>query len=287
MRSGSSRSRIGRVLVTEPPAVVIVAYGDPAGTLDAVRHLNRPRDAVVIVVDNSDSTVLAQAALTESLIYLAGQGNVGFAAAVNLALRRVTPGRDVLLLNPDAQISWEDLLALQAALHVEGRTAAVAPRLVNRDGSDQQVWWPIPTPASTWLDAVGIQRSKAKFLSGAVLLLSGEALAELGWFDERFFLYAEETDWQMRALRSGWSLRLVDDVVAAHEGGGTSSDEVRRVRLLLRSALSLQDKWYGPTGAWVSWVGSVAAASRRSLVGPRPQRHRARIMLSMLAHTRP
>jgi len=273
--------------VTEPPAVVVVAYGDPAGTLDAVRHLNRPRDAVVVVVDNSDSTVLAQAARAESLIYLAGQGNVGFAAAVNLALRQVTPGRDVLLLNPDAQISWEDLLALQAALHVEGRTAAVAPRLVHRDGSAQQVWWPIPTPLSTWLDAVGIERTRARFLSGAVLLLSGEALTELGGFDERFFLYAEETDWQMRALRAGWSLRLAPEVVAVHVGGGTSNDEARRVQLLVRSALSLQEKWYGPAGARLSWVGSVVAASRRSLVGRRPQRDQGRLMLMTLVRTRP
>jgi GT2 family glycosyltransferase len=273
--------------VTEAPVVVVVAYGDPAGTLSAVRHLGRPRDAVVIVVDNSDSTTLAEAARAESMVYLAGQGNVGFAAGVNLALGQVQPGRDVLLLNPDAQLGWDAVLALQAALHGEGRTAAVAPRLVHPDGSPQQVWWPIPTPLSTWLDAIGVERTRARFLSGAVLLLSGEALAELGGFDERFFLYAEETDWQMRALRAGWSLRLVDETVAVHAGAGTSSDEVRRVQLLVRSALSLQEKWYGTAGARVSWVGSTVAASRRSLLGRRSQREQGRLMLSTLVRIRP
>ena len=75
-------------------------------------------------------------------------------------------------------------------------------------GGEARVGWPFPTPLGAWVEAVGLGRLRRStdFLIGSVLLLRAEALDEVGPFDERFFLYAEETDWQRRAATSagGW-----------------------------------------------------------------------------------
>ena len=55
------------------------------------------------------------------------------------------------------------------------------------------------------------------FVIGAVMLLRWEALLEVGLFDERFFLYAEETDWQRRALALGWT-SAVCEACRRHRG---------------------------------------------------------------------
>ncbi len=66
--------------------------------------------------------------------------------------------------------------------------------------------WPFPTPMRAWLEALGLGRlgGRTDFLIGSVLLLNAKALTDVGRFDERFFLYAEETDWQRRASDLGW-----------------------------------------------------------------------------------
>ena len=60
---------------------------------------------------------------------------------------------------------------------------------------------------------IGRHRHGDEFVIGSILLIRAAALAQVGAFDERFFLYAEETDWQFRARRLGWRSALCPEVV--------------------------------------------------------------------------
>src|SRR5581483_11898593 len=131
---------------------------------------------------------------------------------------------------------------------------AVAPRLENDDGTPQRVEWPIPSPAVEWAKAFRLHRfleRRPSFLTGAVLLLRSEAIDDVGPFDERFFLYAEESDWQLRAIRRGWRVRVVHHVSAWHEGAGSSAVETIREGHFYESARLFGLKWYGRRG-WAS-----------------------------------
>ncbi len=55
----------------------------------------------------------------------------------------------------------------------------------------------------------------------------------VGPFDERFFLYWEETDWLVRAHAAGWRALFQPAVCATHEGGESSSGQSERLPLLL------------------------------------------------------
>ena len=96
-----------------------------------------------------------------------------------------------------------------------------------------------------------------------MLLLRGEALQEVGEFDERYFLYAEESDWQLRALRAGWQVEVDPSVTAVHLARRTSSSSAVRSEHFHRSARLFAAKWYGPRGAAAMRAGSVVAAVRR------------------------
>ena len=52
---------------------------------------------------------------------------------------------------------------------------------------------------------------------------------ELRGFDERFFLYGEESEWQRRAREAGWRLLLVDEPDVRHASGGTTAGRPARV----------------------------------------------------------
>ena len=266
------------------PTVLIVAYRSDAHLADCLTTLDG--GAGVLVIDNDAADSTRRIATRHGAGYVASPSNLGFAAAVNIGLDKAWDGRrDVLLLNPDARVTGHDVEVLQAELHAPGtRRAAVGPRLQGADGRSQRPQWPVPSPWQVWADALGLGRvwRGRCFVVGAVLLLNGAALAELGRFDERYFLYAEEADWQLRAQRAGWSVSVVDAVVATHEGAASSSDEARRDELFYGSAETFARRWYGSVGWAVMRAGSLVGAARRALFGPAAAKRRNRRVVRLL-----
>ena len=259
----------------QDPLVVVVAYGDPGHLRACLEGLAAPAGSVV-VVDNGLSPVVEDLCRSHGAAYVRPRSNVGFAAGVNLGCRD-RGGRDVLLLNPDAVLAWPHALELQRQLRNRPGCGAVSPLLVRPDRSTEPASWPMPTPVGVWVDALGLARLNhgPRFLTGAVLLLSGPALDQVGGFDERYFLYAEESDWQLRAQRAGWSVSVVETVTAVHLGGATSCSATVRSAHFHRSARLFARKWYGTSGALVMWAASLAAAVRRTLTGGRSGRAEA------------
>ena len=249
------------------PAVLVVAYGRPDLLDQALEALGEGHQ--VIVIDNGGSDEIARTCEVHGARYRRSSGNVGFAAGVNAGLAHVSDHQDVLLLNPDARLSWPDVGSLQRSMHAMPRLAAVAPRLVRPGGVAERTAWPIPRPWTTWRGAVGRRRlgsADRVFLSGAVLLLRREALDEVGAFDERFFLYAEECDWQLRALRLGWSVAEVPAVTAEHVGAASSTDPDLRDAHFHAAAERFLRKWYGTPGWQVFRAGALVSALRRLLL---------------------
>jgi GT2 family glycosyltransferase len=233
--------------------VVIVAYGPPDSLARALATLG---DAYpVLVVDNASSPATAAVVTAAGAQYVDPGANLGFAAAVNVALRHLG-GRagDVLLLNPDARIEAPALAQLHEVLLSHRDLACVAPsQHVPGSPVASRARWPWHTPAGAWADAIGLTRRRLRsdryFLGGAVLLLRRSSLDQIGGFDERFFLYSEDEDWQRRALRRGWQVRFCPEVSAEHAAGGTETDATRH-QLRLHAAIERYvRKWYG-SGGW-------------------------------------
>ena len=247
--------------------IVIVAYGSENQLAASLHTIGQ--DLPVIVVDNGGSDRAQQICQSYGATYVRPHTNIGFAAAVNMALRgHREPGSDVLLLNPDAFLRVTDLRKMCDGLYKSSDLAAIGPRLVSPDGGEQKELWPIPSPWSALSGVVGAAElfSRRRFVSGAVLLLRGAAIDSVGTFDERFFLYAEETDWQLRAMRAGWRVGLARDATAVHLGGGTSTDPVRRQLLFDASGERFVRKWYGSFGWQLFRAASILAALRRLIM---------------------
>lgn len=260
------------------PGIVVVAFGAPALLARALEPL---AGLDVVVVDNSSRDDVRTACTVHGARYLDPGGNLGFGTAVNRGVREFDRHRDVLVLNPDAVLAVRDVEALTVALHADPRRAAVAPLLIGPDG-EQRPGWPWPRPGRMWREALGMaqDRDRHDFLVGAALLLRGDALRDVGPFDEQFFLYAEETDWQRRAVDCGWDVHLALDVRIWHEGSGTSSDTSRREALFHAGTETYVRKWFG-AGGWLSYRAAsiVGAGLRSALPGPRGASARRRALI--------
>ncbi len=244
--------------------VVVVAYGNEDHLRTCLATLGQGHH--VVVVDNGRSDEAQRICLTFGADYSRPAGNLGFAAAVNVAIKeRRIRATDVLLLNPDARLAPADLDILRDRLRIAPDLAAVGPRLARPDGQVEKALWPIPSPWVALATIVGASDriTRRRFVSGAVLLLRGTALDSIGRFDERFFLYSEEADWQLRALRLGWKVGLVNEAAAMHLGGATSSNATQRELYFHASAELFVRKWYRPFGWEVYRIATIATALRR------------------------
>lgn len=273
---------------TDGLEIIVVAYG----AVDMLRRALTPVASLpVTVIDNSSMLEIAALCAGLGIRYRDSGGNIGFGSAVNLALTdRLVPGGDVLLLNPDAEIDPDAITRLHAALRAEPDLASVGPAQVDEAGHSARVLWPFPAPHRSWLEAAGLARliRGPQFVIGSMLLLRAEALDQVGGFDERFFLYAEETDWAYRAHLLGWRHAAVPTVQALHAAGGTSTDPRRREAHFHASQERYFRKHFG-AGGWLSarlaaWVGAMA----RSLVlrGERGEASRRRAALYRLGPVR-
>jgi GT2 family glycosyltransferase len=257
---------------------VVVAYYAAEQLERCLAGLDRQVPATI--VDNSSSKKVAAVADRHGATYVDSGSNRGFAAGVNVALAQLEEERaDVLLLNPDAVVRPGAVRELAQFLHrpENARVAAVTPRLVGSEGEEERPAWPFPSPMRMCVEAVGLGRLPARrtFAVGAVLLLRREAIDEVGLFDERFFLYAEEADWQRRARKRGWTSAVCMDAVSEHVGAGTSSNIRRREMLFHAAQETYIRKWYGRAGWWIYRLAACLGAGARTLVLTHERRREA------------
>ena len=127
-----------------------------------------------------------------------------------------------------------------------------------------------------------------RFVIGSILLFRAEALNQVGGLDDRFFLYAEETDWAYRATLLGWRHLVVDGISAVHLGGATSADPGRREVHFHASQEHFIRKHWGSWGWQVARTGQVVGATLRwgLLSGERAHAARRRLELYLAGPAR-
>jgi len=208
----------------------------------------------LILVDNSpgDGAAGIVRAADPNAIVIQNAVNRGYAAAVNRAVA-VADAELLLLVNPDVECitgSYADVLDAFRRPHV----GAVVTRLLNTDGTLEPNCIRAPRPFDMLSEDLALaarfpnwrRPRRYRMLDwdhrdarpvdaarGACLFLRRSAIADVGPFDERFFLYYEETDWLMRAKRRGWLTVFVPSVEVVHAGAASSPDTASPHELLL------------------------------------------------------
>ncbi|MDR7415117.1 MAG: glycosyltransferase family 2 protein [Armatimonadota bacterium] len=189
----------------------------------------------VIVVDNAstDGSPEWVAQHFPDVLLLRTQQNLGYSAGNNLGIRR-SRGRNVLLLNSDTVLRPGALREMCAKLDARADLGAVAPKLLNPDGSVQQSCWRFPLKALL-INALGLGRlglvddyrrwdhrtdREVEWVCSAAVMVPRRAFERVGLLDEDFF-YGADTDWCHRAARAGLRFLSLSRAEVVHHGRGS------------------------------------------------------------------
>lgn len=198
----------------------------------------------IILVDNGNEPpgqahIAAFAAAEPRARIIGGQGNVGFAAACNLAAR-AAGAETLVFLNPDAALKADAIERLQAALAVAPPPAIIGGDLRDEHGKpergsrrDRVTLWrafvafsglsrlervaPLFRDFNRHTDPLPSAPVDVGAVSGALMAMRRADFETLGGFDESYFVHVEDLDICRRAEERGWRVMFAPGPHGRHE----------------------------------------------------------------------
>jgi len=223
-------------------------------------------DVEVILVDNASTDGSAQKAKERfpEINLLQLDENKGYSVGCNVGVKDAK-GEFILLLNPDVILLPHCLSRLLEFARANPSAGAIAPKLLNPEGSIQPSIRGFPYPLSLIFLPLSylfpsnrtLSAYRMTFLSyqeiaeveqpmSSCLLLRRRAYEELEGMDERFPLYFNDVDFLYRMKKKGWKIFFLPQAKAVHFLGGSTSllPNLRRLSLSYKGLISFYRKHF-------------------------------------------
>ena len=177
--------------------------------------LNTSLKVKLILVDNSPTNDLQDLIADERVEYIFNNANIGFGRAHNIAIRKaIDNSKYHLVLNPDIYYEPGVLEDLFTYMESNPEVGQVMPQILYPDHQIQKLCKLLPTPMDLFLRRFfpwfpGAEARNRVYeladcgydkimdipnFSGCFMFFRTSALKKVGLFDERIFMYIEDTD---------------------------------------------------------------------------------------------
>ncbi len=214
----------------EKVAVVILNYKVKDLVLKAVESVKRSsyKNIQIIVVDNNSEDGVEEILKKDiEVIFIQSGDNLGYSGGNNLGIKKgLTEGAKwVFILNPDATIKPDTLEILLKKAN-EYNAQLLNPKIYFDDSKTLWFAGKIFDKANVLGSHKGVdQQDNGQFdqdiemddVTGAALLIKKEVFEKIGFFDERYFLYYEESDFATRAKKAGFKIMYIPKAVTYHK----------------------------------------------------------------------
>lgn len=202
-----------------------------------------------IVVDNDSNDMgLNEIILKYPFVkILNAPKNGGFAYGNNIGIKN-SKGDIILLLNPDTWIEEPAISKLLYRLRSDEKLDIIGPQLFFADGRNQSYYLP-KTYLNLWrlfCEQFYLHRvfrsikifnsyfktymnfsieSNVEQVSGAAFMMKRRVIDQIGMLDEDYFMYFEESDFCLKAVKKGMKLLYYPYAKIIHKGGLTDSSK--------------------------------------------------------------
>ena len=216
------------------------------------------------LIDNSPTDFLRTACPENmSFEYFHLPTNPGYGTAHNIAMRKAQALECAyhLVLNADVEFDTDVLTPMLSYMDQHVKVGQMMPKVLNSDGTLQYLCKLVPSPSDLlWRRFSGKQvkaSSKQRFelhmsgydkvmfvpfLSGCFMLLRQGALHDVGLFDERYFMYAEDID-LTRRIAERYETIFFPDVSVTHGHGAASYKSFKMLFVHAYNLIRYFNKW--------------------------------------------
>ena len=239
-------------------AIVILNWNGKENTLACLRSISRLQSTdyslQTIVIDNASSDESVESikyyvsGIKGSKIELiVNNKNLGYAGGNNVGIRYAidVEAEYVLILNNDTLVDRNLIEELLKVAKTDEKIGIVAPKIYFAPGFEfhrdrykknelgKVIWYAGGT--MDWANVIGSHRGvdevdqgqynkieKTDFASGCCLLLKAELIKKVGMFDEKYFLYYEDSDLSERAKKAGFDIVYAPKAVLWHKNAGSA-----------------------------------------------------------------
>jgi len=199
----------------------------------------------IVIVDNASADNVEElTAQYPNLTVLRQEKNLGFGRSHNRAFA-AAEAKYYFVLNPDTEFPANQnfLRKFYDYMEIHPKVAIAGPKIIYPDGALQyscyrfpSFWQPVFSRTKWGKTGLGKETSDrflmkdfdhtsiipVDWIMGSAMFVRGTALKECGGFDDRYFMYAEDSDWCRTMWEKGWAVYYVPTVYLRHVHGQAS-----------------------------------------------------------------
>lgn len=216
------------------------------------------------LVDNSSAPIKDFDFLRNSKVnYIFNGKNLGYGRGHNVSISQTLGSKAShhLVINADVEIISKDIDHLYEVMVANSNVGLLMPNVIYPDGQRQYLCKFCPSPidlfgrlvlprslALKWLRKFDMRDFNfdwptfVPYLSGCFMFLSAKALAEVGAFDARFFLYPEDIDLSRR-IAYRYEALFYPDVTITHRHDAASKKSFKMMVIHIREIIKYFNKW--------------------------------------------
>ena len=249
--------------VRDDVAAVVVDFHAGGALVECVESLRANGVEDIVVVENGGSGSSRDALVDCEVTFVEPGMNLGYGRGVNRGAAACAQRPYLLVSNPDIVVHEGAVVTLASYLELHPEVAVVGPRIVRLDGSvypSQRVFpnmwlagihallapfWPQNPASRRYRSPRG--DGTVDWVSGAFFLIRREVFEEVGGFDERYFMFAEDMALCWRVRQLGDTVEAIPEAVVTHIEG-LSRARASRAMLIAHHRSALRFEWQTARG---------------------------------------
>lgn len=235
-------------------AIVILNFNGKKNTIKCIESFKEIQDfpnhkTLIVVVDNAsnDGSIEAIKSRFPDITLIQNKKNLGYGEGNNVGIRyAIDHGSSyVLIINNDTIVNEALVKELLTVAKADRKIGIVCPKIYfekeyefhkdrYKKGELGKVIW-YAGGEMDWNNVIGYHRGvdevdygqfekemETDFASGNCMLIRKEVFDKVGFFDKKYFLYYEDSDFSMRVKKAGFAIRFVPKAMLWHKNAASA-----------------------------------------------------------------
>lgn len=211
-------------------AVVILNYKVKDYTLACIRSVRKssyPNIEIIVVDNNSQDDLEKEISGFREVKFIQAHANLGYTGGNNLGIKQALKDNAdyVFILNPDTEVKPDCIQRLIVGMVNEG-VAVAGSKILFAD--HKTIWFAggIMDLANVLHGHRGVDEkdkgqyevaSETDYVTGGAMMVRSDVFQKIGFLDDRYFMYYEDSDFCFRAKKAGFKIFYFPSAVIYHE----------------------------------------------------------------------